>query len=240
MAAATAAAAGQIIRRGGGAVCRCGTRCWSLPGRSSTWWRSRARSRSWWPRTPATRRPAGGGTSGCGPWPRTCSSATATPGNANWRTGRRARTWPSARSACTRAVPGWTWPGSGSPTAPRPWWIRRTRTTTSPRNSGPANRSRPSPPSSRSGGRPSRSWSCIPGSAGCSTAPSTCPWTWACRCPSSATRSGRCWAALTGCPWTAGRSCMSPRTGPGAWTAGAAIRTPRWPPNRASARRVIC
>src|SRR5882757_5558048 len=87
--------------------------------------------------------------------------------------------------------------------------------------------------------RPSRSWSCIPGSAGCSTAPSTCPWIWACRCPSSSTRSGRCWAASTGCLWTAGRSCMSPRTGPGAWMAAAPIRTPRWPPNRVSARRVI-
>ena len=46
-------------------------------------------------------------------------------------------------------------------------------------------------------------------------------------------------AASTGCPWTAGRSCMSPRTGPGAWMAAAPIRTPRWPPNRVSARRVI-
>jgi hypothetical protein len=42
---------------------------------------------------------------------------TSDAGNANWRTGRQARRWPSARSACTRAVPGWTWPGSGSPTA---------------------------------------------------------------------------------------------------------------------------
>ena len=105
---------------------------------------------------------------------------------------------------------------------------------------GPQTRSRPSPPSSRNGGRPSRSPSCTPGSAGCSTAADHMP----VDIGLPVSQFGYPIREVLGCldrlsadGW---QIVHVSEDRAGTWTAGPRTRTPSWRSNRASARRVTC